>query len=310
MKKFLLNALSVLTTVFLTVTAIFAQAAKPAATAPVKTTAAANETAHALLYKISGKNLKKPSYVFGTIHIICPNDMFSMEKLSGYLDQTDQLVMELDMDNTAEMQAMGAGLVMPDGKTLKDFLNAEQFAKVDEMFKNYMGMSAENVKQVKPAFLAIMLAASPKVLGCAPGSYEKSLLEAAVAKKKGVEGLETTASQFAVFDKMPLEKQAKDLYEMAANPQKSFDQFKALIATYKQQNSDALYETINAQAGDDKEFKTNLLDNRNIDWVPKLEKAMTERASFIAVGGGHLGGKKGVLNLLREKGYKIEAIKL
>jgi uncharacterized protein YbaP (TraB family) len=53
-----------------------------------------------------------------------------------------------------------------------------------------------------------------------------------------------------------------------------------------------------------------LLDDRNKDWIPKIEKAIGEKSSFIAVGGGHLGGKNGVVNLLRAKGYKVEAIKL
>ena len=263
-----------------------------------------------LLYKITGKDLKKPSYLFGTIHIICPNDMFSMEKLGGYLDQTDQLIMELDMDNAAEMTAIGQGMQMADGKTLKDFLTAEQFAKVDEMFKNYMGFSAENVKQIKPFISSVIISTSPKALGCAPDSYELSLVKAAAEKKKSIEGLETVASQFAAFEKIPLEKQAKALYEMALNPQKSVDQFKKLVETYKVQDAENLYVLIDAQMKSEKDLQGILLDERNKDWIPKIEKAIGEKSSFIAVGGGHLGGKNGVVKLLRAKGYKVEAIKL
>lgn len=263
-----------------------------------------------LLYKITGKDLKKPSYLFGTIHIVCPNDMFSMEKLGGYLDQTDQLLMELDLDNAAEMMAMGQGMQMADGKTLKDFLTAEQFAKVDEMFKNYMGFSAENVKQIKPFISSVIISTSPKALGCTPDSYELSLVKAATEKKKSIEGLETVASQFAVFEKTPLEKQAKALYEMALNPQKSVDEFKKLVETYKTQNAESLYILIDAQMKSEKDFQGVLLDDRNKDWIPKIEKAIGEKSSFIAVGGGHLGGKNGVVKLLRAKGYKVEAIKL
>jgi uncharacterized protein YbaP (TraB family) len=263
-----------------------------------------------LLYKITGKDLKKPSYLFGTIHIVCPNDMFSMEKLNGYLDQTDQLLMELDLDNAAEMMAMGQGMQMAGGKTLKDFLTAEQFAKVDEMFKNYMGFSAENVKQIKPFISSVMISTSPKALGCAPNSYELSFLKAAAEKKKPIEGLETVASQFAAFEKHPLEKQAKSLYEMALNPQKSIDQFKMLVETYNTQNAESLYILIDTQMKSEKDFQGVLLDDRNKDWIPKIEKAIGEKSSFIAVGGGHLGGKNGVVKLLRAKGYKVEAIKL
>ena len=298
MKKFILTALTAFVVVCSTAFNLSAQTKKV-------------EETQGLLYKISGKDLKKPSYLFGTIHIVCPNDMFSMEKFNGYLDQTDRVIMELDFDNTEEMQSMGKGLQMPDGKTLKDFLTAEQFAKVDEMFKNYMGVSAENFKQIKPFFLAIMVSTSPKALGCTPGSYEMSFLKAATEKKKGVEGLETVASQFAVFEKNPLDKQAKALYEMALNPQKSIDVFKKLVEAYKAQNSEKLYVLMDAQMiseKDTKDLQGALLDDRNKDWIPKIEKAIGEKSSFIAVGGGHLGGKNGIVNLLRAKGYKIEAI--
>ena len=297
MKKFILTALSVFAFLFLITQNTLARIVK-------------DETP-GLLYEITGKDLKKPSYLFGTIHVICPADMLSMEKISPYLDQTEQLIMELDMDNAEEMQSMSKGLMMAGGKTLKDFLTAEEYAKIDQMFKENMGVSVENLKQVKPIFLSIMITTSPKVLGCTPpGSYEMSLLTAAVAKKKAIEGLETVSSQFAVMDKQPLEKQAKDLYKMALDPQKSFGDFKKLIETYKAQNSDQLYDLIVLQMSEDEEFQANILDERNKNWIPKIEKAIKEKPSFIAVGGGHLGGKNGVINLLKSQGYKIRPIKL
>jgi hypothetical protein len=298
MKKFSLAVLSAFTIVFLMGLQAAAQVKK-------------GTTNQGLLYKISGKDLKKPSYLFGTIHIICPTDMFSMETLGGYLDQTDQLIMELDMDDAVEMELMGTGLVMPDGKTLSDLLTQAQYAKVDKMFKNNMGVSVDRLKTFKPFMLQIMIAANPKALGCSPpASYEMSFLQAAAAKKKSIEGLETVSSQFDVMNKNPLEKQAKSLYKMSLNPQKSFAEFKQLVKVYKAQNSDSLYSTINGQLGGERAFQTALLDERNKAWIPKIEKAMKEKPAFIAVGGGHLGGKNGVLRLLKARGYQIEAIKL
>lgn len=263
-----------------------------------------------LLYKISGKNLKTPSYLYGTIHIICQNDMFGLEKLNGYIEQTDQILMELDMDNAAEMQSMAGKAAMPDGKTLKDFLTAKEYTKVDEMFKNYMGVSVENFKTYKPMFLSIMITTSPKSMGCdKSGSYELSLLQTAASKQKPIEGLETVALQFEKLDKQSFAEQAKELYKMAVNTQEKTTEFKEMVRIYKMQNSEALYKFINGKLGN-QEFQKVLLDERNINWIAKIEKAVGEKSTFIAVGGGHLGGKTGVVNLLRKKGYKVEAIKL
>ncbi len=266
----------------------------------------------ALLYRISGKDLKKPSYLFGTIHIICKPDMLPMDELNGYLDQTDRLVLEIDMDDQVEMQTMQKGLLIPGGKTFTEFLKPEQTAKIDELLKSMLGASVEQVKSLRPIMLQVMMMGSPKVIGCnPPSSYEMTFLQAAAQKKKPVEGLETVASQIEALDSQPLERQARQLYEAALDPEKGFGEFKKMLAIYKTQNSDALYELINNQMQvEDKDFQTRLVDNRNIAWIPKIEKIILEKPSFIAVGGGHLGGKNGVIKLLRAKGYQVQAIKL
>jgi uncharacterized protein YbaP (TraB family) len=279
----------------------------------IKSKASANtaETS-ALLYRITGKDLKKPSYLFGTIHIICQPDMLPMGKLNGYLNQTDRLVLEIDMDDAGEMQTMQKALLIPGGKTFTEFLKPEQTAKIDEMLKSTLGASIEQVKSLRPMMLQIMMMSTPKVIGCnLPSSYEMTFLQTATQKKKTVEGLETVASQMEALDSQPLEKQARQLYEAALNPEKGFDDFKKLLATYKTQNSDALYDLIDAQIpAEDKAFQMRLVDTRNIAWIPKIEKMIAEKPSFIAVGGGHLGGKNGVIKLLKAKGYQVQAIKL
>jgi uncharacterized protein len=263
-----------------------------------------------LLYRVTGKGITKPSYIFGTFHAVCPTEMVPFESLDTYLDQTDQLMMEIDMDDPAEMLAMTKGVIMSDGKTLKDYLKPEEFAKVDEMVKNLLGYSAENVKMVKPAILAVLLVTSPKAIGCTPTVYDMSLMQSAVAKKRPVVGLETVESQVKVIDSKPIQEQAKELYEMAADPQKSINELKKLMAAYKTRDPEKLIDITNDQLKSDKAFHARLLDERNTAWIPRLESAFRERPTFVAVGAGHLGGKNGVIRLLRAKGYQVTPVKL
>lgn len=294
MKK-ILSLFLLLTGLF---SAVSAQTAKPAIDS-------------ALLYKISGKNLKQPSYIFGTIHVICQNEMFGMDKLNGYLEQTEGVLMELDFDNPAKLQSMASSMSIPAGKSINDFLNAEQYAKIDEMFKNYLGASVEKFKSFHPFMLNVLIATSPKATGCAaPGSYDLNFSQTAAAKKKNVEGLESAVSQMEKVNKRPMSKYAEDLYKMALDPQKAINELKELVVVYKLQNSEELYrKSISGKLGD-AEFEKTMLDERNADWIPKIEKSIGEKSTFIAVGAGHLGGKNGVIKLLKAKGYKVEAIKL
>ncbi|MEP7039598.1 MAG: TraB/GumN family protein [Acidobacteriota bacterium] len=265
----------------------------------------------ALLYEISGNGLKKPSYLFGTFHIICSNDMIQAEKLTDYIDKTEQLFLEVDLDDPAELQSAGKMPFLADGKTLSDFYTKEQYAKVGELVQNSLGAPIENFKNFKPFFVQVIAVTSPKFLGCSQASsYDLSFLQYAQTKQKPIEGLETVAIQTATIDSIPLKKQADDLYKAALEPEKSSAEFKKMLEIYKTQNSDKLFEFMQTQMKDDTAFQTNLLDKRNTSWIPKIEKAVKEKPSFIAVGAGHLGGKTGVLNLLRAKGYKVRAIKL
>lgn len=263
-----------------------------------------------LLYEVSGKGLTKASYIFGTFHAICSTEMVPFESLDIYIAQTDRMMMEIDMDDAAEMKSMSKGVIIPDGKTLKDFLTAEQFLKVDEMMKNLLGYSVENVKMVKPMLLTVMALTSPKAIGCTPTAYDVVLMRNAVAKKTPIVGLETVASQLAVIDSNPLKKQADDLYKMAQDPQKSIDELKKLMAAYKTRDTEKLFTAANSNLTKDKEFVTRLLDDRNKAWIPKLETAFKEKPTFVAVGAGHLGGKNGVIKLLRKKGYRVTPVKL
>ena len=264
-----------------------------------------------LLYEVSGKDLTKPSYIFGTFHAICPTEMVPLASLDGYLAKTDQLMMEIDMDNTAEMTSMAGSIMMAGGKTLKDFLTVEEFAKVDEMVKSYLGFPADTVKMLKPTMLTILTLTSPKSIGCKPVTYDLDLMKSAVAKKKSVVGLETVESQVKVLDSVPLDKQAKDLYKMALDPPKASAELKNLMLAYKLQDPEKLFEATEKQLKkDDKEFHARLLDDRNIAWIPKLETAFKEKPTFVAVGAGHLGGTNGVIKLLRAKGYQVSPVKL
>ncbi len=286
------------TLLFLTVSNIQSQTIKTAANS-------------GLLYEISGKNLKKPSYLFGTIHLICAKDMFATEKMKGYIDQTEQMMLEFDMDDQAVLQKALKLSMLADGKSTKDYLKPEEYAKIDELFKNYLGIPFEILQKFKPLISGTYLLTSPKVIGCQPPVvYDNFLAQTAVANKMPVLGLETVEEQIAVIDSEPLDKQIKALNEIAANPEKSFAEFKNLYKIYLTQNSDALYNLAVRHMKEQGYSQAKMLDRRNVNWIPLIEKNIAVTPSFIAVGGGHLGGRKGVVKLLRAKGYKLTPIKL
>jgi len=52
-----------------------------------------------------------------------------------------------------------------------------------------------------------------------------------------------------------------------------------------------------------------LSKERNSSWMEKIPELISNQPTMIAVGALHLCGKDGLINLLREKGYKLEVVK-
>ena len=81
------------------------------------------------------------------------------------------------------------------------------------------------------------------------------------------------------------------------------DEMTKMVEMYKQQDIDAMSKMLQSEDESDLAGYENMLVNsRNRNWIPLMGKAMKEKSLFFAVGAGHLGGKNGVVHLLRKEG--------
>lgn len=260
----------------------------------------------ALLWKISGNGFSKPSYIYGTIHMICAKDFVIDETLKQRFSTTDKVYLEVDMDDPAMNMKM-LQLSMLQGKKLSDFFNKEDYSRLNTFFKDSIGMPLAMLNTMKPFVLFSLL--TLKTLPCAQQeSYEMSFVKMAREQNKEVQGLETIEEQMKIFDDMPDTVQAQMLLRYVNEFDQQKKDFANMVQLYKKQDLDSLYQQIMASpdiAGSEEE----LLFKRNKNWIPVIESAMKNESLFIAVGAGHLAGQQGVLNLLKEKGYTIEAVK-
>jgi uncharacterized protein len=262
---------------------------------------------NALLWEISGNDLEHPSYLFGTIHILCPEDMELSEALHDAFNSTDQLVLELDFDDPQLMVGMQNAMMMTDGSTLSSLLETEEYTLIDTYFKEEIGISLDQVSTVKPFFLYSML--YPKILGCTPASYELSLVEKATSENMEVFGLETMEEQVSFLDKIPQEQMADMLYEGVSNIDSSRNEFNKMVEVYIEEDLESLYEMIKASESDMEGFEQFMLIDRNRTWIKKITEFSNTKSTFFAVGAGHLAGENGVIALLKKEGYTLTPVK-
>jgi uncharacterized protein len=100
-----------------------------------------------------------------------------------------------------------------------------------------------------------------------------------------------------------------NLQTMINNFDKSIEEFKKLVAIYKQQDVEGLFKLTTASP-ELMDAQNDLLVKRNNNWIPVMQKNMEAKACFFAVGAAHLGGDIGVINLLRKQGYTVKPVKL
>ncbi|WP_343695978.1 TraB/GumN family protein [Flavobacterium sp.] len=255
---------------------------------------------NSLLWEVSGNGLSKPSYLYGTIHMICSSDYFLTDKTKKALESAEKLVLEINFSDPKEMSQMQQ-LAM--GKELlSKKLNPEQLAKLDAILKKTTGMTVQQVDSF--SLLTVMSLISMKSFGCNDLKfYEMEFIEQ--AKKRNIEigGLETVKQQFDMFEKAYTDDETIAMLEESTPEESS-----KLVSTYKAGNVDEMYDFTTDKKYTSEKTKKIILDERNQNWVKIMPELMKKQSVFFAVGSAHLAGESGVINLLKKAGYKVKPI--
>lgn len=259
-----------------------------------------------LLWKIEGKGLAKPSYLYGTIHVMCPDEIVVTPTLKSLFNSTQQLYLELDMDDLKSMAGMFFGLMMNDGSSLKTLLPKEDYDSLAVIYRNLTGTGLGAMSRMKPILL--MSTIYPALLGCKPEGWEEVFMRMAGSNKAEILGLEKMEDQIAVLDSIPYSVQAEMFRKTLFNLDSTKASFRQMLEIYKQQD----IQQMAALSSNDEDFGNYdeiMLRKRNSNWIAVMAAAAKKKPTFFAVGAAHLGGDDGVISLLRRKGYKVTPVK-
>jgi len=271
---------------------------------------AATAQDNSLLYEVTGNGLTQPSYLYGTFHLVCPNDLVITDATKKAVADTRQLYLELDFDDPAMMKAMMKAMMMTDGKTVKDYLSANDYSILENYFSEKLKMNPAQTSQMTPIALTSMLYMT--LLPCQMASYDLTFAQMAIKDKKDILGLESLEAQLAALNAIPVEEQLKGVVDTVKKPDEAKAEFAKFIETYKSQDLEklgAMMKTSQFSGGDFAKYEDDLLGKRNVNWIPVIEKAAKDKPTFFAFGAGHLIGDKGVIQLLRAKGYTVRGVK-
>lgn len=269
---------------------------------------------NALLWKISGKDLPTPSYLYGTIHIIGKDDFFMTDSTRAFLDRARLVTFEINMEDMMSLPAQLSLMMksfMGDGKSLKDLITEEEYTLVKNHFDK-MGLPLFLFERMKPMFLTVFagMDMSPDAMSTGEMvSYEMKILDIARAQNKEIGGLETAEYQMSMFDSIPYETQARMLVESIRSTGTGSEEFDEMLNLYKNQDINGMITMMRADEEGIGGYEDMLLVTRNKNWIPVMGEMMMKQPTFFAVGAGHLGGEMGVVALLRKEGYTVVPVR-
>ena len=279
-----------------------------------------------LLYKISGKDLPAPSYIVGTYHVAPASFVDSIpgirQAMADCQQTYDELIMTqaLSADSAALFQQ---AMMLPDSLTIDKVLSADQMNRLNAYMKKEIGADMTNsfifqqMGRMTPSSLNTTLSLLSHIKKEGKFNPENAIdtyfQKEALAQGKAIGGLETIEFQINILYKgKSMERQIEELMCLIDN-EMTEEMTDKLAKAYYSQDINAIMEAVNMKQNNScdptPEEEAQLIYDRNADWVKKMPAIMRQKPTLFAVGVAHLPGPKGVLTLLRNAGYQVEAVK-
>lgn len=264
---------------------------------------------HSLLWKISGNGLQQPSYLFGTMHTSDKRVLQKGEDVLRYFTDADAYAMELDPAESFNLSLLSK-LMMGKNYSLKKMIPEREYALLDSVVKAQVGFSLKLFDHVAPVFIMTILEAASidSDNEAEHGDEVLDLLFYRKAKeaKKKIIGIETVDEQLKALTALSYEEQADMLVHSIREYERSTQTMKEMVRFYIAQQLDSIV-MLNDEDPMPEKFYKALVTDRNKRMANRIGDLVLKQSFFIAIGALHLPGEKGVIELLRKKGYIVEA---
>jgi uncharacterized protein YbaP (TraB family) len=261
-----------------------------------------------LLWEISGKGLKKPSYLFGTMHVSSKMVFHLSDSFYHAIRGCDEVALELnphywqrDMIKRGTAQ-QHIGEYMQ--KAADDYIRESSF-RLEGYEDNLKAALTEDPTQIngllyrtmqaqadyeENTYLDLYIYQTGRKLGKQPGGVE--------------DYYETERLMFEAYQDMAKEKKKK---RPDTDGESMNDIEKKIQEAYRRGDLDLL-DSLEVLTSNSTAFMEKFLYRRNEIQAASIDTIVQKRSLFVGVGAAHLAGKRGVIELLRKMGYKMRPI--
>ena len=268
--------------------------------------ASAQKKDNSLLWEVSGNGLSSPSYLFGTIHLM-DDRIFSFDStIYQKINACEALSGELDFQETNIPASMN-DFFMKD-TSLQDLYTKEEYKKVHNYLVDNLGILSFTTDTMKPIYTMSLISLMETQMDQAE-PLDMYLQRYAREQGKKIIGIETMEEQQKALNSISLKEQAALLLE-TINMEDETDEgniTEKMITVYLKQDLKEL-DKLMESAGAVQSFEQNILLNRNEIMADRIDQFIQQQPTFNTFGAGHLKGKNGIIQLLRDKGYTVTLV--
>jgi uncharacterized protein YbaP (TraB family) len=263
-----------------------------------------------LFWEITGNGLKKPSYLFGTMHVSNKMVFHLSDSFYYAMKSVDAVALELNPDlwqgqmvRLDRLKQNYADFVKAPGG---DFITENSFRinKFDDELKAALGTEPTVVNSLlyrsykakedfeEDTFLDLYIFQTGKKLG---------------KRSAGVEDFyETEKIVLEAYADMATEKKKKTV---DTDGESMGDITKKMQEAYRRGDLD-LMDSLDIITDRSAAFREKFLYKRNEVQANSIDTILKNSSLFVGVGAAHLPGTRGVIELLRQKGYKLRPIRM
>lgn len=268
------------------------------------------EKYHSLLWEISGNGLTRPSYLFGTMHVSSKLAFHLGDSFYLALKSVDEVALELNpevwqgqMARLDKLKNNYSSFVRPAGN---DFITGNSFR-----LKNYVDELTAALR-TEPTIVNNLLYRSYKTR---EDFEEDTFLDLYIyqtgrkmgKRAAGVEDYyEAEKLVLEAYGDMAREKKKKNLDLDGENMR---DIIEKVQNAYRRGDLDML-DSLDNKMGRSDAFLEKFLFKRNEIQANSIDSIIRKTSLFAGVGAAHLPGNRGVIELLRRKGYTLRPIKM
>ncbi len=261
-----------------------------------------------LLWRIQKRGIDKPSFLFGTMHVSDKKAFNFPDSLYKYLEQAEAFALEFNPDSANQVIAdYMNGVYTAVDDDWSNNIESEDLEKIQKMASKDGKATAfkEDKRGLIGYFVDRLLNNEKKQTESMNTFMDAFLYEMAWQNGKKIFGLEPMEDKAKVLNALSRGLKVKEANGLLERWDPSSDESPVTRLYFKEDidSIDCFFNDFFEQSALD-----IFLYDRNQVMVKSIDSIMQNHSLFAAVGSGHLGGAKGVIALLRQKGYTVSPV--